>query len=670
MSFGNGNWNSCPGKIHVFDQDYIHRNLHVGESVTRDNKRSLLPVVLGEEGVRLSDAILRLDQEQREIEVAAKTHARIITAACPIIRADQLVAFCSTDIPPDLAERMASVEKRVQLAKRSTSVAEKRVLRSVTLPALDAIKQIIGRTIESVSKDAEHRVQSHIAAHGMGQGGERWIKFGLDHSAGGSCSFCGQDTAQSDLVTAYRTYFSEAFAQLSADRDKAIESVDALLNGDALSELMRHNAEDGNFWSKVCDLPELPPSGADQIGAATAGLKALHDILMKKVAAPLEALALGAREAEIESCFANLAAYNAVIAICNVAIDAAKLGASTANLVKEEETLGKWRALNDRQSDPVKSAADAFAAGEKRRTAIAEEKKAGQTALTDYAKRTMAARQRQINELLGDFGTNFEIVDAKANFKGREPNTDYAISVGGHKIEAGEKSDKAPSFKTVLSAGDKSTLALALFITQVRAEPGIANTVIVFDDPFSSQDMSRQVETAGQIRAIAGLSRQTIVLSHDPRFLLQIEKDAGDLQMRAFQLQCNDAGVGRLSAWSANDELKPLYLRQFELIRSYASLGVLLAGATLSSVKQAMRPFLEDYLKLRFPARFVNGEQISGMAKAIKDAGVDDPLFSSADVLIALNEFTRPDMHGGADNPDPDQLRAQSKKLLRIVGSY
>lgn len=670
VSFGNGAWNSCPGKVHVFDQDYVLRNLHVGESVTRDNKRSLLPVVLGEEGVRLSDAILRLDQEQREIEVAAKTHVRIITAACPIIKTDQVAVFCSTEIPVDLAERTAGAEKRLQLAKQSTAVAEKRALRTITLPSLDTINEVIGRTIESVSKDAERRVQSHIAAHGMGHHGERWIKFGLDHSTDGSCSLCGQDTRQSDLFAAYQTYFSEAFAELSKDRDKAIASIDGLLNNDALTELMLQNAEDGNFWLKVCDLPKLPLASMGQIGAAVTGLTALHEVLMGKVAAPLEALSLGARQAEIEACFEDIAAYNAAIESCNIAIEAAKLAASTANLLKEEETFAKWRALAERQSEPVKSAAEAFAAGETRRLAIPEEKKAAQTALTDYAKRTMSTRQQQINELLSDFGASFQIVDAKANFKGREPNTDYAISVGGRKIEAGEKSDNAPSFKTVLSAGDKSTLALAFFITQVRADPGIANAVVTFDDPFNSQDMTRQVETAGQIRAIAGLCCQTIVLSHDPRFLLQIEKDVRDLQTRTFQLQCDDAGFGRLSPWSATDELKPLYLRQFEMIRAYASQGVLLPGATLSSVKQAIRPFLEDYLKLRFPTRFVNGEQISAMAKAIKDAGIDDPLHASADALIALNEYTRPDMHGGADNPNPDELRAQGKKLIRIVGSY
>lgn len=52
------------------------------------------------------------------------------------------------------------------------------------------------------------------------------------------------------------------------------------------------------------------------------------------------------------------------------------------------------------------------------------------------------------------------------------------------------------------------------------------------------------------------------------------------------------------------------------------------------------------------------------------DAGVDDPLYSSAEALIALNEFTRPNIRGGADNPYPDELRAQGKKLIRVVGNY
>lgn len=52
-------WTANPAPIYVFDQDYVSQNLFVGESVTRDNKRSLLPVVLGQQGAgsKVTDGI-------------------------------------------------------------------------------------------------------------------------------------------------------------------------------------------------------------------------------------------------------------------------------------------------------------------------------------------------------------------------------------------------------------------------------------------------------------------------------------------------------------------------------------------------------------------------------------------------------------------------------------
>jgi hypothetical protein len=46
VAFGGGKWNHCPGMVYIFDQEFIQRNLHLGDSVTRENKRRLLPVVL------------------------------------------------------------------------------------------------------------------------------------------------------------------------------------------------------------------------------------------------------------------------------------------------------------------------------------------------------------------------------------------------------------------------------------------------------------------------------------------------------------------------------------------------------------------------------------------------------------------------------------------------
>jgi hypothetical protein len=83
-----------------------------------------------------------------------------------------------------------------------------------------------------------------------------------------------------------------------------------------------------------------------------------------------------------------------------------------------------------------------------------------------------------------------------------------------------------------------------------------------------------------------------------------------------------------------------------------------------------MRPFLEDYLRHRFPGRFHDMAHLPDMTKAISDAGPSDPMFCCASDLTALNEYTRPEMHGGAKVPDVDELWAQAQRVDRVIGSY
>jgi len=122
--------------------------------------------------------------------------------------------------------------------------------------------------------------------------------------------------------------------------------------------------------------------------------------------------------------------------------------------------------------------------------------------------------------------------------------------------------------------------------------------------PAAECRLSHPFQTTSHIRSVCAKACQTIALSHDPRFLQLIEKNADNAVTRTFQLQCSDSGEGSLQGWSSADELKSLYVRQSEMIRQYATHQKILKGQTLNSVQQAIRPFIEDYLRLRFPGRF------------------------------------------------------------------
>ena len=98
----------------------------------------------------------------------------------------------------------------------------------------------------------------------------------------------------------------------------------------------------------------------------------------------------------------------------------------------------------------------------------------------------------------------------------------------------------ATSFRNTLSSGDRSTLALAFFLAQLDLDPGLPNKIVVFDDPFTSQDRSRRSCTQQFIRRKSAAAAQVIVLSHDPEFL----KVLGGIRRR----QREDVSVGACGA--------------------------------------------------------------------------------------------------------------------------
>ena len=54
----------------------------------------------------------------------------------------------------------------------------------------------------------------------------------------------------------------------------------------------------------------------------------------------------------------------------------------------------------------------------------------------------------------------------------------------------------------------------------------------------------------------------------------------------------------------------------------------------------------------------------------IEAAGAADHLYVHRNDLRSLNEFSRPGHHRGTSPPDPTELRAQCRKIVKIIGSY
>src|SRR5579864_2331708 len=260
--------------------------------------------------------------------------------------------------------------------------------------------------------------------HHLLDGGERWLKYGLEHLLGPDCPLCDQPIGGVPLIEAYKAFFSDAFNQLLADRDSALAGLDAWTGGGRLAQLVSSNDTDFLFWGQVCDLPSKPTLSAEEQQLILDGLSALDAALKQKVANPLQAIGLGEKVQAVEAAFATIASYNGDIALCCDVISEAKAAAQGADVGAAQLGYDRWIAFAAKRSDPIKTAAAAYAEADVRRKAIEVEKEAAHTQLTNFADELMKARQTEINDLLESFGANFSIVDAKANFKGRIPNTD------------------------------------------------------------------------------------------------------------------------------------------------------------------------------------------------------------------------------------------------------
>ena len=123
-----------------------------------------------------------------------------------------------------------------------------------------------------------------------------------------------------------------------------------------------------------------------------------------------------------------------------------------------------------------------------------------------------------INNIIKSLGLKYYI----------EIETDPIVSSG---INENEKymylkslngNDVSQNIGSVLSFGEKSSLAFAIFIEQIRNSTD-ENTIIIFDDPISSYDIFRRYTSLGIIQTITALQyKKIVILTHESNFLTSI----------------------------------------------------------------------------------------------------------------------------------------------------
>ena len=679
-NYGKNGWDVTVPEITIFDATFVARNVHAGEYVGRDHRSNLLQVIIGEGGVVLADKVKQLDRDIRKKNTDINNVKRALCLNLPNnIQLDDFLALADD---PEIEAKITEKSAELNAAKQAEKIKVKPLLSALKVPSLPAaFLPVLEKTLKEISVEAERHLANHIARHEMHEQGEQWISDGFSYLQKDSCPFCGQDTKGLQLIEAYKQHFSEAYRTLIAQISQLHSDIDTEFGDAALATLksvVATNEASVQFWEPFTGVAVDKPDFDEVITSVATSLRAAaYSLISKKQASPLSVFTPDAEFqsalAKYENVISVLTDYNGAVTAANNTITAKKEKVKDKIVAAIEGELAGLMLVKLRSEPNIALLCTEYTKLTNDKIRLDRDKVAAKEALDENADKMIRDYETTINTFLEGFGAGFMITNSRKTYIGGKPNTAYQILINNQPVDLGDASTPLGKqcFRTTLSAGDKSTLALAFFLAQIEHDPKKPDRIVVFDDPFNSQDRSRRERTAELLKKYSNDCAQLFLFSHDPFFLSLVYSKLPRADRHTLQLSRAADNTATIEEWDVEKETQDGYFRDHAALSSY-----LLHGAkNLIDIVRKIRPVLEGYHRFRFPNQFPDNEWLGNMISRIR-ASADHPMYPALEELEGINDYSKKYHHdtnpGKADNEiiNDGELQEYVKRTLAIVGGY
>jgi len=616
--FQNGAWNRTLAHLAVFDDMFVDQNVCSGLAVEAGHRQNLHELILGVQAVSLNQRLQLLIRKIEEHNASLREKA----AAIPIAERNGLSVddFCALPACLAVDSAIEEAERNLAAARERDSVRNAALFDTIALPAFDptAIATILGEDLPSLDSAAAAKVQAHFAE--LGSGGEPWVSDGMrrierksDGQRSTHCPFCTQNLAGSPLINHYREYFSAAYADLKRRISEVIVGIDRTHGNDlpaAFERSVRVAVERRQFWSRFCEVPEIAIETAPIARDWRSAREAISATLAAKQVAPLErmTLAQATRDAiaAYEAHRRGIAELSSTFQQANTAIQVAKERASGGNPAAIAADLARLKAVRARHSNSIAALCDQYLEEKAAKTATEQQRDETRTALDQQRTTDFAGYETAVNQYLQRFNAGFRLASVSYAQTRGGPTCTYNVVINNTPVVVGAASSPGqPSFRNILSSGDRNTLALAFFFASLGQDPGLGHKIVAIDDPVSSLDDHRSLTTVQEIRRLAERAAQVIVLSHNKPFLCRIWEGT-DHSVRAAVKVVRDSTGSTIHSWNVDQDCVTEHDRRHALLREYLVRGV----TNNREVARAIRPLLEAFLRVACPQYFPPGTML------------------------------------------------------------
>lgn len=624
-TFGAAGWTIPFPDIEIFDIHFVNGNIYSGFDFNDDHKKQLHQFVIGAQGVAIQNRIeqnkaaksaSRQNQtniEQQLIQQVGNGLSAGSIAAFLAIPATQANGIDQHIIAAEAALASANANSIIQTLQTLSPI--NRVASGIDFASLITDLQTTSQTIQNTA--LKTLFSSHcqdLAANAL-DGPENWLQRGFVYVESKqvanepmiSCPFCKQPIDDNvEILNAYTSKFNadfNAFVQRLESHLISLQNFNLEATIQAINTINQTNS--GRITSWATHLPNTILTPSFNIIADEAVLRtefqSLISSVQQKIRNPTVAIATTTAtifQASGQTINANIDNYNQSVAAYNAAVATFRAGIQTvANAQNEVDRLKR---IKKRFEPPIVALCTQLSA--ERQTLRALE-----TAYTQLSQQQQAAAtvfftsyQARINHYLGNvFKTHFRIdnvVHVAPQGRATQSKIAYKLTIDGKDISF--VPNQPFSAKECLSEGDKSTIALAFFLSKLDIDPNCQDKILIFDDPLSSLDTNRRTYTIGIIRALFQQMKQVVVLSHNEFFLYEIGKDFGAAFKNTLRITENFAAKASVIEECDLDSLvKNDYFKHIEALEAFRTNP---DHSIKDTVLGWLRNVLEAHLRFKF----------------------------------------------------------------------
>lgn len=653
--FQDGSWNRSASSVTVYDDQFVEDNVHSGLQVDSEHRKNLHSWIIGSNAVALDRRVRELAQD---VDEHNRQLGQIESQIGPgVLQGMEIAKFCDLAEDPDIDVKIDGVRGKIRALDQAEAIANAQLLEPLRIESLplDPLVEMLAGSLPEIEQTALRRVRDHFMT--LGPGGEQWVaqqaaSVGSDPDGGPTnCPYCGQSLVGVELVEHYQAYFGEAYRSFVAAIEESVRAHSERNRSQvvtAFGEAVQTVQQRRTFWADFD--PSLPSIGVDY--AAISGCWAQLDVAMvqqlqDKQRRPLEQIELSEdvkrESAELRRRMAILEGVNGDIADINAKAEVLKSLAQDQNRQSLSDEMTNLERVKARHTAEISKHCRRYLERVALKQATEGERTDARGQLDQERKRAFHEFPATLNRYLEEFNAGFQIDQLRPTNTSSGTSSDYVLVIEELPVPLIAKGrvgvDQAPQqFRNTLSAGDRRTLASAVYFAGVDRAANSGAVVSVIDDPASSLDEHRTKATAQAIGSLVRRVDQVVVLSHNKRFLASVAGSAKNVDTSCLQIK-DYMGASLISAWDMDADL------QEDHVKRHRRLSAFVDGADddLVDVAREIRPHLEHFLRITLPGEFGSTQMLGSFIRTCRKSVAAAEVMSGErlDELEKLNDFSK-----------------------------